>query len=311
MRLPPALREFSRAWGEAPLHCAAGSSSPLPSLPGFSHLFQVSTCPWFPCQPMQIPHHSFTFSSLRQGFTDSLAHDGRIGNICFPQTFDSAVPKAFFSLSSRACLIHVKVCRDRFYPAGLVLSMGMPCWQPPGSSIYSIYNTSWCSDIHIKTFSNHSPEVCGARSAALPRLCHFQLNWEQLHTQPLHSRRSGAGPGRPQCWNSPRLGPGQGKVSGREERATHPSWQPQDLPLPARLSSQSSACATPRPLSYNPYQTLPGRRIISEYVILQSMILLLNQDNASIKNNIVITCSTMNKFCRAPEHISITQLWYF
>lgn len=27
-------------------------------------------------------------------------------------------------------------------------------------------------------FSNDSPEVCGARTAALPRLCQFQLNRE-------------------------------------------------------------------------------------------------------------------------------------
>lgn len=135
---------------------------------------------------------------------------------------------------------------------------------------------------HTKTFSNNSPEVCGARSAALPRLCHFQLNWEQLHTQPRHSRRSGAGPGRPRGWNSPRLGPGQGKVSGREQRATHPSWGPQHQPLPARLSSELCLCHA-QTFIPNPYQTLPGRHIISKYVILQSIILLLNQDNASIK----------------------------
>lgn len=52
---------------------------------------------------------------------------------------------------------------------------------------------------------------------------------------------------------------------------------------------------------------LPGCHITCERVIVQCIILLLNQDNASIKNNIIITCSTMNKFCRAPEHrISIT-----
>lgn len=29
-RLPPALKEFSRAWGEAPLHCAARAPAPSP-----------------------------------------------------------------------------------------------------------------------------------------------------------------------------------------------------------------------------------------------------------------------------------------
>lgn len=38
MRLPPALREFPRAWGKVPLHSAASNSSPLPSLTGFSSL---------------------------------------------------------------------------------------------------------------------------------------------------------------------------------------------------------------------------------------------------------------------------------
>lgn len=53
--------------------------------------------------------------------------------------------------------------------------------------------------------------------------------------------------------------------------------------------------------------TLPECHITSKHAIVQYMILLLNQDNASIKNNIRITCSTMNKFCRVPEHhMSIT-----
>lgn len=73
--------------------CIVQLTAPAPSPPSqASQLFQVSTCPWFPCQPMQIPHHSLTFSSLRQGFTDSLSLQNRIGDICFPQTFLSAVP---------------------------------------------------------------------------------------------------------------------------------------------------------------------------------------------------------------------------
>lgn len=197
----------------------------------------------------------------------------------------------------------MKVWGHRFYPAGLVLSMGMPRWQPPGSSIYSIYSTSWCSDTHFKTFSNNSPEVCGARSAALPCLCHFQLNWEQLHTQPTQSRRFPAGPGGGcSAGKVSALGRDRERWVGREERATHPPWGLQDQPLPARIS----AYATPRPLSYILTGTLPGCPITSKHVILQYLILLLNQDNASIKN-IIIPCSTMNKFCRAPEHhISIT-----
>lgn len=68
-RLPPALGEFPRALAEMSLCCAAGLLTPAPSLPSqASHPFQVSTCPCFPFQAMQIPHHSFTFSSLETRF---------------------------------------------------------------------------------------------------------------------------------------------------------------------------------------------------------------------------------------------------
>lgn len=200
--------------------CTVQPATPVPSPPlQASHLFRVSTCPWFPSQLMQIPQYSFTFSSLRRGFTDSLSPPWQNSKHFFPSDLLVLLCLKPSSLPSRACLIRVKVCGDRFCPAGLVLSMGMPHWQPPGSSIY---NTSWCSDTHLKTFSNNSPEVCGARSAALPRLCHLQLNWEQLHTPPMQSRRFPAGPGR-QLWcrKSIRPGPGQGKVSGQRKKG-HP-----------------------------------------------------------------------------------------
>lgn len=161
---------------------------------------------------------------------------------------------------------------------------------------------------HIETFSNDSPEVCGARSAALPRLCHFQLNWEQLHTQPTHSRGFPAGPGRwLQHWKSLRPGLGQGKVSGQGGRGHPAILRAAGSATSCKAELESSAYATPRPLSYILIGTSPACRIASKHVILQYMILLLNQDNTTIKNNIIITCSTMNKFCRKPEHcISIT-----
>lgn len=96
-------------------------------------------------------------------------------------------------------------------------------------------------------------------------------------------------------------------MSGQGGRGHPPILMAAGSATPCKAELESSAYATPRPLSYILIGTSPGCRITSKHVILQYIILLLNQDNTTIKNNIIITCSTMNKFCREPEHrISIT-----
>lgn len=290
------------------LLCIVQTAAPAPSPPSQpSHLFQVSTCPWVPCQPMQIPHHSVTFSSLRQGFTDSLSLHGRTANICFPQTFNSAVPEVCSSLPSRACLIRVKVCGDRFYPAALVLSMGMPRWQPQ-AVLFIIFITQADAVTHTQKRLATIPLRFVGRGAQHSHAC-ATSSWTENSSTP-GPRRAGASSRareaaavleQPQTW----AGTGKGERAGKKGPPSHPDGH--------RISHFLQGWA-PRALRVQRpdlYPTiligaLPGCHIISERVIVQYIILLLNQDNASIKN-IIITCSTMNKFCRAPEHhISIT-----
>lgn len=147
MRLPPAQREFPRAWAEVPLHCAASSSSPLPSLTGFSTLsslyLPLVSLPAY-ANPTPLIHFLLTktrFYWLRIPPWQNKEH-------LFPSDLSFCCALSFLPSLPGPVLIRVKVCGDRFYPAALILNMGMPHWQPPGSSIYNIYNTSWCSDTH-------------------------------------------------------------------------------------------------------------------------------------------------------------------
>lgn len=144
---------------------------------------------------------------------------------------------------------------------------------------------------HTKSFSNDSPEVCGARSAAQPTQRSFP-----------------AGPGRQlQCWKSLELGLGQGKVSGQGRKGHPPIFMAAGSATSCKAELWALHMQRPDLYPAILIRTLPGCHITSKHVILQYTILLLNQDNASINNNIIITCSTVNKFCRVPEHhISVT-----
>lgn len=166
-------------------------------------------------------------------------------------------------------------------------------------------------------FSNDSAEVRGVSPTALSLLCQFQLNWENsfalspcrevFQQRPRDSRKSF------------RPGQGQGKASGQGGKGRPPPWLlaaqlspscpvAQDQPFPARLGSGAGTQRRHLPDLYPTSLSQHHQDVTLPPACYFTIInLLLNQDNTTIKNNIVITCSTTNKFCIEPEqHISIT-----
>lgn len=62
-------------------------------------------------------------------------------------------------------------------------------------------------------------------------------------------------------------------------------------------SAQQLCIRNSQTFTLHPYRNIARMSHYLQHVILQYIILLLNQDNTTIKNNIIITCSTMKKFC--------------
>lgn len=141
--------EFPRASAETPPHCAAGlpALAPLSSLAGFS---PVSTLylPLFSFPPHANPTPFFHLLLTESRFYRFPLTPLQNGQCLLPS--DLSFCRALNLLPFQG-LPHqwASLCgENRFYPAGLVLNMGTPCWQPIGSSIYNIYNTSWYNDTH-------------------------------------------------------------------------------------------------------------------------------------------------------------------
>lgn len=142
---------------------------------------------------------------------------------------------------------------------------------------------------------------------------------EQLRPQPPQRGGFPAAPARqserPQTW----AGTGKGEWAGRKGPSTAAAPRgtavsllscpdAEDQPFPAGLSSGAGTQHRHLPDLY-PTSLSQHRQDVTlpPACYFTIIILLLNQDNTTIKNNIVITCSTTNKFCTEPEqHISIT-----
>lgn len=247
MRLPPALGEFPKAWGK--VLCTVQPATPVPSPPlQASLLFRVSTCPWFPSQLMQIPQHSFTFSSLRQGFTDSLSLHDRIVNIFFPSDLLVLLCLKPSSLPSKPVLSVWKFAGTDF--AQLVWYLAWEC--PTDSPQAALFITQADAVTHTwKRLATISLRFVG-RGVQHSHAC-ATSSWTENSFTPRPCRadvfQQGLG-GSCDVGKASDLGQDRERWVGREKRIPHPSWWPQDQPLPARLSSENSAYATPRPLAY-------------------------------------------------------------
>lgn len=143
---------------------------------------------------------------------------------------------------------------NRFYLTGLVLTMGMPCWQPTGTPIYNIYDPSWYNNTHQYICSARFPGGSGLRPQ---RSCDCASpSWSAGRAAPQRrAQRTAAA--------SPKGGTGHSHTAA-------PS-------CPCVLRGQRQLCtAAPAPLSYIPI----GASLACHYlqqVILQYRILLLNQ----------------------------------